>query len=133
MACLWSALIGATEFVCLIAASADRAQNLLETIKVWLETNDLLNEDFPEVTVPVRALDRITNRQKGQKHNGIATPANCRSGICGWCHSRLVSGNVYVPKEVDGRRMADLQYGYVHPCSTFPLSDIEIDVPPFRL
>ena len=73
MACLWSALIGATEFVCLIAASADRAQNLLETIKVWLETNDLLNEDFPEVTVPVRALDRITNRQKGQKHNGIAT------------------------------------------------------------
>jgi len=73
MACLWSALIGATEFVCLIAASAERAQNLLETIKVWLETNDLLREDFPEVTVPVRALDRITNRQKGQKHNGIAT------------------------------------------------------------
>lgn len=73
MACLWAALTGATEFVCLIAASADRAQNLLETIKVWLETNDLLNEDFPEVTMPVRALDRITNRQKGQKHNGVAT------------------------------------------------------------
>ena len=67
------------------------------------------------------------------EHNGIAAPTNCRSGVCGWCHSRLVSGNVYVPKEVDGRRMADLQYGYVHPCSTFPLSDVEIDVPPFRL
>ena len=67
------------------------------------------------------------------EQNGIAASTNCRSGVCGWCHSRLVSGNVYVPKEVDGRRMADLQYGYVHPCSTFPLSDIEIDVPPFRL
>ncbi|HOM77233.1 MAG TPA: hypothetical protein PLE88_12020, partial [Anaerohalosphaeraceae bacterium] len=73
MACLWSALIGATEFVCLIAASADRAKNLLENIKVWLETNQLLQEDFPEVTLPILALERITNRQKGQKHNGIPT------------------------------------------------------------
>lgn len=73
MACLWSALIGATPFVCLIAASADRAQNLLENIKVWLETNPLLHEDFPEVTLPILALERITNRQKGQKHNGIPT------------------------------------------------------------
>jgi hypothetical protein len=73
MACLWSALIGATEFVCLIAASAERAKDLLENIKVWLETNPLLHEDFPEVTFAIRALERITNRQKGQKHNGVAT------------------------------------------------------------
>lgn len=73
MACLWSALIGATPFVCLIAASADRAQHLLETIKVWLETNELLNEDFPEVTFPIRALERITNRQRGQRYQGVAT------------------------------------------------------------
>lgn len=73
MACLWSALIGATEFVCLIAASAERAKDLLENIKVWLETNDFLHEDFPEVTFPIRALERITNRQKGQRHNGIPT------------------------------------------------------------
>jgi len=73
MACLWSALIGATEFVCLIAASADRAKNLLENIKVWLETNERLHEDFPEVTLPILALERITNRQKGQKHNGVST------------------------------------------------------------
>jgi len=73
MACLWSALIGATPFVCLIAASADRAQHLLENIKVWLETNELLAEDFPEVTFPIRALERITNRQRGQKHNGTPT------------------------------------------------------------
>ncbi len=72
MACLWSALTGATPFVCLIAASADRAKDLLETIKVWLETNDRLHEDFPEVTVPVRALERITNRQKGR--NVTASP-----------------------------------------------------------
>ncbi len=64
--------------------------------------------------------------------NGIQAPARCRSGICGWCHSRLISGEVYVPKSVDGRRMADLDFGYIHPCCTFPLSDIDLEVPPFR-
>lgn len=62
--------------------------------------------------------------------NGIAAPAHCRSGECGWCHSRLVSGQVYTPKSADGRREADLIYGYIHPCCAFPLSDLVIDVPP---
>ena len=66
------------------------------------------------------------------EHAGISAPAKCRSGICGYCHSRLVSGEVYIPKSVDGRRLADLDYGYVHPCCTFPLSDIVIDVPPAK-
>ena len=61
--------------------------------------------------------------------NGIAVPAHCRSGECGWCHSKLVSGDVYVPASVDGRRLADFDYGYIHPCCTFPLSDVEIVVP----
>ena len=61
--------------------------------------------------------------------NGIVVPNDCRSGICGWCHSQLISGKVYTPKNVDGRRMADLKFGYIHPCVTYPLSDLEIDVP----
>ncbi len=61
--------------------------------------------------------------------NGIAAPAHCRSGECGWCHSRLISGQVYTTKSMDGRREADLQYGYIHPCCAFPLSDLVIDVP----
>ena len=63
---------------------------------------------------------------------GIAAPAHCRSGECGWCHSRLVAGEVYTPKSVDGRREADLIYGYIHPCCAFPLSDLTIEVPPAK-
>ena len=63
---------------------------------------------------------------------GIAAPAHCRSGECGWCHSRLVSGEVYTPKSVDGRREADYLYGYIHPCCSFPLSDLVIEVPPVK-
>lgn len=61
---------------------------------------------------------------------GIAAPAHCRSGECGWCHSRLVSGEVYTPKSMDGRREADRIYGYIHPCCSFPLSDLVIEVSP---
>ena len=61
---------------------------------------------------------------------GLNPPSDCRSGRCGWCHSKLISGEVYVPESVDGRRMADKEYGYIHPCCSFPLSDVVIDVPP---
>lgn len=60
---------------------------------------------------------------------GIAAPSRCRAGECGFCHSRLVSGSVYIPKEGDGRRIADKHFGWIHPCSSFPTSDIVIDVP----
>ena len=73
-----------------------------------------------------------TSLLRSLEANGIAAPAHCRSGECGWCHSRLVSGEVYTPKSVDGRREADLIYGYIHPCCAFPLSDLTIEVPPVK-
>ena len=63
---------------------------------------------------------------------GIAAPAHCRSGECGWCHSKLISGEIYTPKSLDGRREADYLYGYIHPCCSFPLSDLTIEVPPVK-
>ena len=61
---------------------------------------------------------------------GIKAPTHCRSGECGWCHSRLISGNVYVPADADGRRMGDKKFNWIHPCATFPLSDIELEIFP---
>ncbi|MCQ2479915.1 MAG: 2Fe-2S iron-sulfur cluster-binding protein [Clostridia bacterium] len=61
---------------------------------------------------------------------GIRAPSDCKSGQCGWCHSRLISGEVFVPESADGRRIADKKFGWVHPCVTYPLSDIEIEVFP---
>lgn len=60
---------------------------------------------------------------------GIPNNTRCRSGACGYCRSKLVSGKVFVPSEGDGRRYADKKYGYVHACSTYPLSDCTIKIP----
>ena len=60
---------------------------------------------------------------------GIAAPSRCRSGECGWCRSKLLSGKVFIPEKTDGRRAADLDFNYIHPCSSFPVSDVVIEVP----
>ena len=60
---------------------------------------------------------------------GMNPPACCRSGICGFCRSLLISGEVFIPEDEDGRRLADKQFGYIHPCSSFPVSDLEIIIP----
>jgi ferredoxin-NADP reductase len=62
----------------------------------------------------------------------LAPPSQCRSGECGFCRSRLVSGDVFIVPDSDGRRAADKTFGYIHPCSSFPLSDVQLDVPPAR-
>lgn len=61
--------------------------------------------------------------------NGISVPARCRSGECGFCHSHLISGKVYVPKHLEYRRLADYKFGCIHPCCSFPLTDLEINIP----
>lgn len=79
-------------------------------------------------TQTITASSEDTILQSLEKH-GIAAPARCRSGECGWCHSLLLSGDVYSPKKLEHRREADMDFNYIHPCCTFPLSDIEIEVP----
>lgn len=61
--------------------------------------------------------------------NGISVPSRCRSGECGFCHSHLLSGKVYVPQHLEYRRLADYKFGCIHPCCSFPLTDLEINVP----
>ena len=59
---------------------------------------------------------------------GIAAPSHCRSGECGWCRSRLISGDVFIPRSADGRRMADIKFGWIHPCCSYPVSDLKLEV-----
>jgi hypothetical protein len=72
-ACLWSVLYGHREFVCLIGASEVHAVEMLDSIKMELDGNDLLEADFPEVVYPIRCLDGIANRCSGQLFKGERT------------------------------------------------------------
>ena len=60
---------------------------------------------------------------------GITAPSRCRSGECGWCRSKVLSGTYFAPAENENRRYADVQWNYIHPCAAFPTSDMVIEVP----
>lgn len=59
---------------------------------------------------------------------GLKVPSKCRAGGCGFCHSKLVSGKFSIAG-ADKRRLADLKFGYIHPCCSYPDSDMELIVP----
>lgn len=60
------------------------------------------------------------------EREGLAVPSSCRSGECGFCRARLTKGNVFMPRSVDSRRVADSAHGVIHPCCSYPMSDLTI-------
>jgi hypothetical protein len=70
VACIWAIAYGYRSYVVLISATSKLAANSLKIIKCEIEANDLLLEDFPEICYPVRRLERVVNRCKGQLFSG---------------------------------------------------------------
>ncbi len=64
-----------------------------------------------------------------EREMGLALQINsgCRSGECGLCRTKLLSGSVFVPPEVKIRE-ADQKYGFIHPCVSYPITDVHVDL-----
>lgn len=69
----WSVLYGHREFVVLIGATESAAIEIMESVKTELESNEMIAEDFPEVTYPIQQLEGIANRCAGQLYHGERT------------------------------------------------------------
>ena len=59
------------------------------------------------------------------ERHGLVVPAECRSGECSACRTHLVSGRVFAPPAARVR-YSDRQSGRIHPCVSYPVSDLEI-------
>ncbi|MBC7352837.1 MAG: site-specific DNA-methyltransferase [Thermogutta sp.] len=71
-ACIWAVLYGHREFVCLLGSDEGHAMDMLESIKMELEGNEVLLEDFPDGVSPHplsgrdrQSLRRTTNSTRG--------------------------------------------------------------------
>lgn len=78
-----------------------------------------------EQTIDAKATDTVV---VSLEKAGLAPDTHCRSGACGWCRSLLISGEVWQRPQSDGVRASDKDYGYFHPCSAYPMSDLVIEV-----
>jgi ferredoxin-NADP reductase len=76
--------------------------------------------------IPAKANESVLVAMERAKLN---PPSQCRSGECGYCRSNLISGKVYINPLTDKRRMADKEFNNFHPCSSYPTTDLVIDVP----
>ena len=56
---------------------------------------------------------------------GVRVNVCCRSGECSLCRVQLVEGKVFLSKGMLLRK-ADEQYGYIHSCKSYPISDLSI-------
>ena len=72
-AALWAILYGHKRFVVIIGAESEHAEEIADSLRTELETNDKLYEDFPEACFPIAALDGIVNRAAGQLYKGERT------------------------------------------------------------
>lgn len=72
-ALLWAILYGHRRFGAIFAAEAGLADKAITSIKTELSDNDLLAEDFPEVCLPVRALEGKPQRCASQTAGGKRT------------------------------------------------------------
>lgn len=61
----------------------------------------------------------------GAGKGGVVVPSLYRSGECSLCRVKLLSGRVFQPPGALVRK-SDTQFGYVHSCVSYPLSDLEV-------
>ena len=61
----------------------------------------------------------------GLERAGLVIPSACRSGECTACRTRLLEGRVFTPDTV-ARRRIDERAGMIHPCMSYPVSDLKI-------
>ncbi len=100
-------------------------------------------EDFPKDAIGLTFLCKVIKNGEFIKNipcaaeesllvalerEGITAQSQCRSGECGFCRSRLLQGNVFIPKDTDYRRLADSSYGIIHPCVSYPMSNLTLEI-----
>ena len=89
---------GLIDFVVLCAATGTAAGNSLEAMRDAIETNDRLLADYPEVCVPVRALENTPNRAHYQTVTGFrfdtGEPFTRVPSKFSWCGQEVIFPNV---------------------------------------
>jgi len=60
---MWAIFNGLVRFCVIVGAAKEGACEMLDSIRMQLQSNDLLYEDFPEICYPIRKLDGINQRK----------------------------------------------------------------------
>ena len=76
--------------------------------------------------IPARAAETV---MVAMERAGLAALSQCRVGECGFCRSVVLGGAFTAHPAHDKRSEEDKAAGIIHPCCTYPESDMDIVVP----
>lgn len=72
-------------------------------------------------------IEPLLNSLEKQKSLGLIINSGCRSGVCALCRTKLKSGKIFMLPEVTIREI-DQEFGFIHPCVSYPLTDVYLDL-----
>ena len=84
-----------------------------------------MGKEISEV-IPASCVEPLLNSLERSKLPFMIN-SGCRSGECALCRSKLISGKVYVPPIATIREI-DEEYGFIHPCISYPIEDLHLDL-----
>ncbi len=83
-------------------------------------------KDGSSYSVPALTKESLlTSLERG----GVAPISGCRSGMCGYCMAKWRAGDLFIPEYRDHRTDHQKTAGFINLCSSFPLGDVEIELP----
>ncbi len=90
---------------------------------------DLDGTEVFKVHIGDKTIDAISGESllTALERAGVRVNVCCRSGECSLCRVHLIDGDVFIADGVAARK-ADAQYGYIHSCKSYPISDLTIQL-----
>ncbi|MFX0004509.1 MAG: flavin reductase family protein [Candidatus Hodarchaeota archaeon] len=99
----------------------DRSKKVKISVKYY-GVNQIEEKNFE-----APCIEPLLNSIEKQTDIDIKIESGCRSGACALCRTKLISGKLFVPPEITIREV-DQKFGYIHPCISYPLTDLELDL-----
>lgn len=91
-------LTGECNYVVLFASTGPMAENILDSINTYINDNELLAVDYPEVCVPVRELQGAPQRARSQVASGFRHDTGAAFEMAelnyAWCGNELIFPSV---------------------------------------
>jgi len=100
----------------------------VDNSKIIQITVEMLQQGRKEKKViEASCVEPLLNSLERAKELGINIDSGCRSGQCALCRTKILSGKIFVPPDVTLREI-DQEYGFIHPCISYPITDIHLDL-----
>lgn len=102
-------------------------KNIDASKKVTIKVSYRGSEEIETQMFEAYCKEPLLNSLERLENSKITVDNACRSGECALCRTKLLKGNVFVPPEVTVREV-DKDFGFIHPCVSYPLTDIHLDL-----